>query len=1000
MNAVSVAAKMALATILLFSLVTLTTAAPALPCEFYGTVLIDGQPAPVGAIVVAKINDEERGQIVVEKEGVYGGPGTFDQRLKVVVEASDISSGTPAVTFWINGIQAKQTSEFSSGQSIELNLNTGAGSAESPEASSESAPTIIPDENQVADVIEEQTSAPALESNKDSVEEVSSVPSDMPPMLPEMMMPVEDFLASITGGKSDSSNVSNDSAKTTIEATSQNDETVEADAVVKVDFSGSPASGSAPLTVSFRDLSSGIPTKWYWDFGDGSSSDGQNPTHVYETDGYYSVTLTASNAYNSASATKKDYIKITPVSEIVADFSASPQSGQVPLSVKFNDLSTGIPTSWNWDFGDGSTSKLQNPTHEYTNVGLYTVRLTASNSAGSSVITKAGFINAYSGGLKAAFTADPQSGQAPLSVAFIDQSSGNPTIWAWDFGDGVTDSVKNPVHIYENKGYYTVSLKIKNNDGLNNTLKRENYIYVGETGGLVTDFSASTLKGNSPLTVSFTDLSSGNPTIWAWDFGDGTGDIIQNPVHIYEAEGKYTVSLTTANGNGDFNTKTEVDYITVGNVEPTPVPTHTPIAVPYVPETFYGSVLMYGIPIQSGGQVEARVVGKDISDENNPITTAKLYFGKGGTFTPKLQVQGVEPGTAITFYVGDAQNQLTKAYILDEEGNYLQSIPFEPGIERELSLELLKNPPTIINPIPVPTQIESDCPGVPTIPMTLYGDAHVTTGEEYISSITGECVNCDPNIKVGAKIEARIAGYDVSGPANPLELNSTGYYGGGNSSWGDKLSVQGKCITDPVNMTFWVMDAGWQKYVQAWVKNGEIYSREVPFNPGKTTKVNLWVGNKPTKQVAVTPTPTPASWQPQKFYGKVEFNGYPLREGDRVMATTEGVDLTGPTNPLEVVKFGEYGNPSDEMLIVDVPYDKINQTDPISFWIKPSEYEFWYKAEVTSPISDKWQSTYPFTPGSITSLNLRSYDRSEFKKFYNIASEIKNVILPEDCEDW
>jgi hypothetical protein len=180
------------------------------------------------------------------------------------------------------------------------------------------------------------------------------------------------------------------------------------------------------------------------------------------------------------------------------------------------------------------------------------------------------------------------------------------------------------------------------------------------------------------------------------------------------------------------------------------------------------------------------------------------------------------------------------------------------------------------------------------------------------------------------------------------------------------------------------------------------YSREILFSPGSSATVDLWVGPEPMPTMTPTPTPTPETWQPHQFYGKAEFNGYPLREGDRVMATTEGVDLTSPTNPISVYQFGEYGDPvGKEMLMVDVPYTAMNQSDPIIFWIKPQNYQYWYRAEVTSPLSsDSWHVNYPFTPGSITTLDLRSSDREEFIVSHDLTNQVKNVILPDDYSMW
>jgi PKD repeat protein len=157
-------------------------------------------------------------------------------------------------------------------------------------------------------------------------------------------------------------------------------------------FSADPTSGDAPLAVSFTDSSTNNPTSWSWDFGDGSTSTTQNPSHTYTSAGTYTVKLTATNASGADTETRTGYITVSNPPGPTAGFSADPTSGDAPLAVSFTDSSTGNPTSWSWDFGDGTTSPAQNPNHTYATPGTYTVSLTASNLGGSDTETRTDYI--------------------------------------------------------------------------------------------------------------------------------------------------------------------------------------------------------------------------------------------------------------------------------------------------------------------------------------------------------------------------------------------------------------------------------------------------------------------------------------------------------------------------------------------------------------------------------------------------------------------------------
>ena len=168
---------------------------------------------------------------------------------------------------------------------------------------------------------------------------------------------------------------------------------------------------------------------------------------------------------------------------VYAHFTASPTSGLAPLAVSFTDQSVGEITEWAWDFGDGSTSTEQNPSHSYA-AGDYHVSLTVTGPGGSDTETKADYIEAQ-GAVVAAFTASPVSGRPPLEVQFTDQSAeqstGEVTAWEWDFdNDGTVDSTEqNPSYTYGSVGTYSVSLAVTGPEG-SDTETKVDYIQVSD----------------------------------------------------------------------------------------------------------------------------------------------------------------------------------------------------------------------------------------------------------------------------------------------------------------------------------------------------------------------------------------------------------------------------------------------------------------------------------------------------------------------------------------
>jgi PKD repeat protein len=278
-------------------------------------------------------------------------------------------------------------------------------------------------------------------------------------------------------------------------------------------FTASTTRGTAPATIKFTDQSTGAPTSWAWNFGDGNISALQSPYHMYTQAGTYTVTLTATNDAGSNKTTKSNYIIVAasnlPVAPPpIARFTASPISGNAPLTVKFTDTSTWSPTSWSWNFGDSKVSTDQDPTHIFAKAGNFTILLTArkgniSSTTSAQIVVSPTVVTAPAAALTASAPTGTKSkikkndsnnnnlkpacnvsktvptklrvlwrGKAPHKVSFLDRSKRRVS-WSWDFGDGNTSKYKNILHMYNTPGKYLVKLTDKTTGHCTKT------IYVG-----------------------------------------------------------------------------------------------------------------------------------------------------------------------------------------------------------------------------------------------------------------------------------------------------------------------------------------------------------------------------------------------------------------------------------------------------------------------------------------------------------------------------------------
>jgi len=248
--------------------------------------------------------------------------------------------------------------------------------------------------------------------------------------------------------------------------------------------------------------------------------------------------------------------------DMTAAFIAAPTSGNEPLTVDFTETtSSDDGVSWSWDldgdgtFGDETTRHVQGYVYTQDGPGTYDVKLRVTDGDGDTSETLATTITVSDTGPTAVFDTDIIDGAEPLTVEFYDQSTSYDgiTSWDWDYGDGSAHgTTADTSHEYVQDGTYTVTLTVTETDGPSVSDSTTKAITVSDSSPTA-EFSASPTMGPVPLTVEFTENSSGYDGIasWAWDFGDTVGTSTdQHPIYIYTAIGEYTATLTVTDGDG------------------------------------------------------------------------------------------------------------------------------------------------------------------------------------------------------------------------------------------------------------------------------------------------------------------------------------------------------------------------------------------------------------------------------------------------------------------
>ncbi len=296
----------------------------------------------------------------------------------------------------------------------------------------------------------------------------------------------------------------------------------------------------------FTDVSDGAPDNITWDFGDGNVSMLASPIHEYATFGCYTVTLTRTIGSCVKSLSRE--VCVDELTAPIINASIGNQTGcTLPHQSTFNATQNNN-FEYFWEFGDGSTSTLSNPSHSYDSYGNYSVILTVTDQLGCEISIPAGLVEVQP--ISVSLGSAGLQGCSPLNVSFEPQINSFVPItnYSWEILDDsgsmiFQSTAANPSFSFTDLGCYTVVVGLMNSDGCEINQTFSNVYCVGQAPQA--SFSVNPMTGCASQTFSFTDLSIGNIDNWEWDFhSNGTPDaFIQNPTYMYSDIGCFDVQL-------------------------------------------------------------------------------------------------------------------------------------------------------------------------------------------------------------------------------------------------------------------------------------------------------------------------------------------------------------------------------------------------------------------------------------------------------------------------
>lgn len=319
------------------------------------------------------------------------------------------------------------------------------------------------------------------------------------------------------------------------------------------------AEGSAASFVAVATDPGADTLTYSWTFGDGSTGKGASASHTYSDDGTYSWTLKVTDGDGGSTSTSGTVTITNSVPVVTALSLPSTAEGSSATLGATVTAWSGDTLTYAWDFGDGSTSSSKAPTHAWVDDGSYTVTLVVSDEEGSSA-TLAGTITITNANPVASFSASVADEGAVTSFygSATDAGTTDTFTYAWDFGDGATDTGASAWHTYAADGDYTVTLTVTDSDGGVDTDVQ--VIHVGNAAPVITSVSGSTpiVEGDGgSFSASATD-AGGDALTYDWDFGDGRTGSGATLTHAYDQDGTYTVKVTVSDGTDSTSSSTTV----------------------------------------------------------------------------------------------------------------------------------------------------------------------------------------------------------------------------------------------------------------------------------------------------------------------------------------------------------------------------------------------------------------------------------------------------------